>query len=178
METLENKKYYRWLSGPEQGSVEVYLAEDETGRVWFESGSSIEKDRMDQIMQETNEHEYLTKLTQKPKDEIFAQYEQMINPQPNSIAPPAPQVQKEKSAVQIIIEKQKKLVDLDLNIKIPVKLPNEKAIEFMTVMFDEDEVIEEISNFVKEQVTNEVIMEMVKDAIKLRVSICSGSSDE
>jgi hypothetical protein len=178
MESLENKKYYRWISGPDQGTVEVYLAEDETGRVWFESGNSVEKERIEQLMHETNEQEYLSRLIQPSPDHVYAQYEQMINPQLNSIAPPSPTIQKEKSAVQIIIEKQKKLNDIELNIKIPVKLPNEKAIEFMTVMFDEDEVIDEISNFVKDQVTNEIIMEMIKDAIKLRVSICSDPQGE
>jgi len=176
MESFENKKYYKWISGPDQGNIEAYLAEDETGRVWFESGNSVLKDSMDSVMLESTESEYTYTLSMnKANEDVFAKYEKLVNdPTPIENKP----IEKEKSAVKIIIEKQKKLNEIELNINIPVKLPNEKAIEFMTVMFDEDEVIEEITEFVKEQVTSEVILEMVKKAIKLRVSICSSTEDE
>lgn len=176
MESLENKKYYKWISGPDNGNIEVYLAEDETGRVWFESGNSVLKDSMDSVMLESTESEYTYSLSiNKANEDVFSKYEKLVNdPIPIDNKP----VEKEKSAVKIIIEKQKKLNEIDLSISIPVKLPNEKAIEFMTVMFDEDEVIEEITEFVKEQVTNEVILEMIKKSIKQRVSVCSTSEDE
>lgn len=178
MESLENKKYYKWISGPDQNTVEVYLAEDETGRIWFESGNSVLKDSIDSVMLESTESEYTysQSMTKKVED-VYSQYEKLLN-DPISVEIENKPVEKEKSAVKIIIEKQKKLKDIELDLKIPVKLPNEKAIEFMTVMFDEDEVIEEITDFVKSQVTNEVIIEMIKNSIKLRVSLCASQGDE
>jgi hypothetical protein len=185
MESFEVKRYYEWITTSRQGKVEVYMAED-TNNVYFESGRMIPKEQLEIQLRQADESLYLSRGGESqfappppPQEKSFQEWESILgNPQQNSIAPPSPKEVKEKSAVQIILEKQKKLNETTLSLDIPIKIPNDKAIEFMSVMFDEDEVIDEITNFVQSQISNEVISEIIKDAIKLKVSNYSESGDE
>lgn len=187
MESGEIKRYYQWNIGSRKGTVECYLAEDDNN-VWFESGRFVQKELFDSNLIQIDESTYLSKnktqsqsLPNLPKEpNTIEEWEAMYigNPQPNSIEPPTPVQSKEKSPVQIIIEKQKRLNDIELELKVPIKLPNEKAIEFMTMMFDEDEVVEEIANFVISQVSQEQIINMIKKSIKDKVSISLPSEGE
>ena len=178
MESGEIKRYYEWSSGSRAGRVEIYLAEDDNN-VWFESGRFVKKELFDSQLSQISEETYLSKESQNfqppapPVPQSIEEWESVLgngNPQPTSIAPPQPVQQKEKSAVQIILEKQKKFNSIELDVKIPLDFPNEKAIEFMMVMFDEDEVIDEIVNFVYSQMSSDQINSIIKTTIKERIS--------
>lgn len=187
MESGEIKRYYQWNQGSRSGTVETYLAED-TNNVWFESGRFVQKELFESQLFQIDEDVYLSKIKNQPISNIpvpkspntIEEWESMMigNPQLNSFEPPTPIQSKEKSPVQIIIEKQKKLNETQLELRVPIKLPGEKAIEFMTMMFDEDEVIEEIANFVISQVSNEKIIDMLKESIRNKVSYCLPPEDE
>lgn len=188
MESFEVKKYYEWMSTSRQGMVEEYVAEDDTN-VYFYSGRFVPKEEFESKLRQIDESLYLAKESKQsnfnapppaPAPTQFDEWEKLLgnDPAPNSIAPPAPKVEKEKSAIQIILEKQKKFVEVELEITIPFKFPSEKAIEFMSVMFDEDEVIEEICNHAISQLSNDDINSMIKEAIKERISSISKSSGE
>jgi hypothetical protein len=51
---------------------------------------------------------------------------------------------KEKSPIQIILERQKKKESKSISINLEIKIPSSKVIELLTTMFDEDEVLDEI----------------------------------
>lgn len=177
METFEVKKCYRWNVGPETGVVEAYLAEDEE-RIWFESGNSIQKSEIEQKLSSVDESEYTNYINnQTAKVNQQSQWEKMLgDPTPNSIAPPiplngeyheiAPQLVEEKSPIRIILEKQKKKSIKDISIPFEFNFPSEKAIEFMMMMFDEEEVVEEIVEFALSQMSTEEIKEIIKENIK------------
>ena len=178
METFEVKKCYRWNVGPETGVFEAYLAEDEE-RIWFESGNSILKTEIDQKLSSVDEQEYTRYIeNQTAKVDQFSQWEKMLgNPTPNSISPPhpsndvylqqsLPQLVEEKSPIRIILEKQKKKSIKEIEIPFEFNFPSEKAIEFMMMMFDEEEVVEEIVEFALSQMSIEKINEIIKENIK------------
>jgi hypothetical protein len=178
METFEIKKCYRWNVGPETGVIEAYLAEDEE-RIWFESGNSVPKSEIEQKLSSVSEQEYTSYINnQTAKIDQFSQWENMLgNPTPNSISPPnpsngishqqsLPKLVEEKSPIRIILEKQKKKSVKDISIPFEFNFPSEKAIEFMMMMFDEDEVIEEIVEFALSQMSIEEINEIIKENIK------------
>lgn len=174
MESGEIKKYYEWTSGGRVGTVETYLAEDEVN-VWFESGRFVLKEQFDYQLRQIDEEVFLMKKNRTPSNQFTPQpqiqnttdWESLLgNPQPVSIEPPAPKVEKEKSAISIILEKQKKMEVAYISISIPFEFPSTKAIEFMNLMFVEDEVLEELSEFVISQMTDEEMKDAIKEAIK------------
>ena len=77
-----------------------------------------------------------------------------------------PQLVEEKSPIRIILEKQKKKSIKDISIPFEFNFPSEKAIEFMMMMFDEEEVVEEIVEFALSQMSIEKINEIIKENIK------------
>ena len=185
MEPLEVKKYYQWRSGQRSGRVEVYMAEDDNN-TYFESGKFIAKDLFDNQLIEIDESTYLSKVgiqdipTPPPTSpQTIEEWESMLgNPVSNSIETPVQIQQKEKSPIQIILEKQKKLSKENLNVKLEFEFPSSKVFEFMTMMFDEDEVIDEMSEFVYSQLSNNDIHDSIKNSIKNRIMSLTSNKDE
>lgn len=173
METFEVKKCYRWNIGPETGVIEAYLAEDEE-RIWFESGNSVTKSELEQKLSSVDEQEYISYINrQSAKVDQISQWENMLgNPTPNSVLGSASAQNnnfipiEEKSPIRIILEKQKKKSLKNIDVPFEFNFPNEKAIEFMMMMFDEEEVVEEIVEFALSQISSEEIKEIIKENIK------------
>jgi predicted small metal-binding protein len=185
MESLEIKKYYEWSTTSRIGRVEEYVAEDDTN-VYFQSGRFIPKDQLDIQLKLVDESTYLSRGGESqfapqpppPAPQTIVEWERMLgNPTPNSIEPPnpsngisnqqsTPQLVEEKSPIRIILEKQKKKTVKDISIPFEFNFPSEKAIEFMMMMFDEEEVIEEIIEFALSQMSTEEIKEIIKENIK------------
>jgi hypothetical protein len=187
MEALEVKKYYQWTQGQRSGRVEVYVAEDDNN-VYFESGRFVAKELFDVHLKEIDEGTYSSKVTAQDMPappptvpQSIEEWEALNIPQSpsqNSIEPPTPIQQKEKSPIQIILEKQKKLSKEQLNVTLDLEFPSAKVFEFMTMMFDEDEVIEEITNFVYSQLSSDDIHESIKNSIKTKILALTEGKDE
>lgn len=186
MESTEVKKYYEWKTGFRNGVVECYLC-DADDSIFFESGRSVKKDLIETELREIPEEYYLSKTTEiesvqnqqeewmkllgnEDKD-LIDQVNTQLNPNSTFQAAPVPVVI-EKSPIQIILEKQKKKEVKQVNISLNIEIPTTKVIELLTVMFDEDEVYEEIisqavSNFNVEDLRNliqESIIKSIKEA--------------
>jgi hypothetical protein len=175
MEELEVKRYYEWNSGNRAGIVEVYVAETDT-EIYFQSGRFVAKEQLDTLLRQVDESRY----NQKGGDNQFLppppipsapqsldDWEKMLgNPEQTSIAPPQPRLEKEKSPIKIILEKQKKLKEETLNVSLTLRLPSPKVYEFLSMMFDEEEVIAEITEFSYSQITSDSINDAIKETIK------------
>jgi len=182
MESGEVKKYYTWNSGPDKGSVESYLCEDDS-RVWFASGSSVQKELLLVNLYESNEFEYQnsqrTKQIQPQFQPEITDWESKLgNPTPNSQIQEKVEIVIERSPIRIILEKQKKFQTESIDIAVKFEFPLEKAIEFMTMMFDEDEVIEEVTDFIYAQMSSGEINEAIKNTIKNKIKSMSGLQSE
>lgn len=190
MEAFEVKKYYKWLDGPYRNSIEEYNCED-NDRVWFTSGSSVPKDELQTKLFECSESEYLAYQSHLERQKSLFQ----VDPQPQSqnwesmlgneleeiqtIVEEKPIIIEEKSPIRIILEKQKKLSKLNLNFVLEdLDFPSNKVMEFMTMMFDEDEVVDEITEFVFSQMTQEEIHTCIKKSIKDHITSISENSAE
>lgn len=173
METGEVKKYYTWNVGPDKGSIESYLCEDDA-RIWFESGASVQKDLLLVSLYESNESEYISFQNSQPQihQQSLPQITDWESKLGNPVANNQPQIAEkavERSPIQIILEKQKKFNSESVDISILFEFPIEKAIEFMTMMFDEDEVIEEVTNFVYTQMASTEINDAIKNTIRDKI---------
>ena len=177
MESLEVKKYYRWVFGQRNGRVEAYLAESDDS-VYFESGRFVSKDLFQSQLAEISEEEYKSRFNEQdlapPPPAVpqsIEEWEAAMSGQPIIVDAPTiePQVieHKEKSPIRIILEKQKKMSKLNLNFVLEnLDFPNHKVLEFLTMMFDEDEIVEEMTEFVFSQMSQEDIHECIKSSIK------------
>jgi hypothetical protein len=174
MESGEVKKYYRWLSGFRSGIVECYLCETEED-IFFESGNSVPKGRFDLDLRQISEEEYTNNSSAaKSAEEQFKAYEALLGN--TSVVPdiqynPAPQpVQtietKEKSPIQIILEKQKKKTSKVINLDVEVSLPTDKVIGLISVMFDEDEVIDELVEYALKEIDTNFVRSLIEKKIR------------
>ena len=191
MEAFEVKKYYKWFEGPYKGAVEEYNCEDED-RVWFTSGSSALKDELVTKLHECSEGEYLAYQSQvermqpQVQPEKFKEWESMLGDNSATSTDihtpePLPEVKlvEEKSPIRIILEKQKKMAKLNLNFILEdLDFPSPKVMEFMAMMFDEDEVVDEITEFVFSQMTQEEIHTCIKNSIRKHITDIAENSVE
>jgi hypothetical protein len=176
MEDFEVKKYYEWQSGNRAGIVEVYVAETDN-QVYFQSGRFVDKEQLDILLRQVDEGRYKQKggdnqfLPPPPPPpntpQTLEDWEKLLgNPEPTSIAPPKPKQEKEKSPIKIILEKQKKLKEETINVSLTLRLPSPKVYEFLSMMFDEDEVIGEITEFAYSQISSDLLNDAIKETIK------------
>jgi hypothetical protein len=176
IEPGEIKKYYQWRSGFRSGKVECYLAETED-TIFFESGTSILKSRLEEDLVQINEEIYFqNNSSAQAARTIEEKFQELMSEEgPRISSSPPPQIQqKEKSPIQIILERQKKRESKKISIDIEVNIPNEKVIDLLTTMFDEDEVYEEIVSS-SMNIDVDDIKNLIKESI---IKQLRGSADE
>ena len=144
----------------------------DTNYVWFDSGNNVKKELLDSNLQQTDESEYTRFINNKPSSIIntptdINSWESLLGNESKPVIQPIPV--KEKSAIQIVLEKQKKFEKVKLLVEFDLEIPSAKALEFMTVMFDEEEVIQEVSSMIMEKMTKDAIVEIVNTNIKQKI---------
>lgn len=191
METGEIKKYYEWNTTSRAGRVEVYLAEDDN-TIYFESGQIVPKDRIDMDLRQIDEVIYnqksqfqsietapnildqttdwnailgndpalLQQLNERP-------VEQPIVHVPEVVAPV--QIVAEQNPIKIILDKQKKTQKLTLLIDFELEVPTSKVLELLDVMFDREEVIDEIIKSATEKINTPAVTEKLTESIKEKI---------
>ena len=178
MEELEVKKKYQWTSGPRSNQLEVYLAEDDT-HIWFESGRNIQKEMMDVQLRQIEDSMYNSLIGAQSERERIQDLlgndaplnmsnitpEQLGLSQPTPPAILQPEPHKEENPISLILAKQKKLEVVDIKMNMPVEIPSAKVFEFLTMMFDEDEVLDILSAKITEKFSTEDIQIIVRNSI-------------
>lgn len=197
METGENKKYYEWNSTSRAGSVEVYLAEDEN-KIYFESGRFVPKDQIDYLLRQIEELIYNEKARYQQEEKntsaidnntdwnaILGNDPTLLN-QLNNETPvlnePVVQVQQpvaEQNPIKIILDKQRKKEKITLLVDFEIEVPSHKVLDLLDVMFDREEVIEEIIKSSTEKINTQLVTDRLAESIKLKVeSLFSGEEKD
>lgn len=165
MEILEKKRYYKWITFPNLGKVEAYLAEDNT-YVYFESGRIILKELFTNELVDIEEDEYLMAV----KLELFSSaphIDQIASTGNIEIENQSNQQKKEEvNPIKLILDKQKKTNTITITIDFPIEIPEKKVLDFLCQMFEKDEVMVEVVNACLNQIDSESINETVKVKIK------------
>lgn len=170
MEDLEVKKYYLWNSTSRKGKAEIYSAENEES-LFFESGRFVSKsDFASGFLSEISQEEYAmtnsddNSQTAPLLSDQFVDWEKMLgNPDQPPILPVIPV---EANPIKLIIDKQKKKESFSLNLQIDIEIPSSKVYELLSMMFDEDEVIEEIIKSTVSKIEINDIKEKLESDIK------------
>lgn len=183
METGEIKKRYEWIATSRVGKVETYLAEDET-TIYFESGRIIPKEMLDVQLRQIEEEVYQVKEKQQtvqtpPPVPTYQDIPPNLGLEVPGLNPvPTPTVE-EQNPIRIILNKQKKKETLTILVDIEIDVPNKKVIDLLDVMFDRDEVIDEIIKSSIEKVKTEALHERVTESIKEKIlSLFESENDE
>ncbi len=172
MESLEIEKYYQWTTPQRSGKVEIYLAEDDN-QIYFKSGRFVQKDMFDSSLMEITESEYNQKNREstvappQPPQTIEEWESKLGNSEYNPTVTPSPI--KKQSPIALILEKQKKSNKETIHIDYEINMPNPKAIEFMIMMFDEDEVLDEMADYIINQISQDDFKKKIKESIKNRI---------
>lgn len=160
-DTLEVKQYYIWDVTSLRGTPEIYLAQNEM-MVFFESGRTVNIEDFERQLSKITEEEYhnLSKQTSATLIEDIYSNIPLGNPGETIDVPKV-----EQNPIQIILDKQKKLEETSIALNITLNLPSKKVVEFLTMMFDEEEVFSTISQFSLKQLDENSIKELIKIAI-------------
>jgi hypothetical protein len=178
METLENKKYYEWVSTSRKGKVEAYLAEDDTN-IYFESGRLVPKEKfgyeLNQIEEDSYtkrkiEEESYSKIVSETVDNTAPNWESLLGnqelPEQKSQST-TPSV--EQNPIKIILDKQKKKEKIKIPIDFEFEIPNQKVMELLDVMFDREEVIEEIIKSTVGNIQTEFIIKKISKTVEEKI---------
>lgn len=178
MEDLEVKKKYQWITGPRTNGLEIYLAEDETS-VWFESGRSVPKEQLDVALRLIDDNQYNSLMAAKSEREriqdLLGNSEPLtmskITPDQIGNVAPAPQPEPIKEPVEpenpiaLILKRQKKLDTVDIKMSMPVEIPPSNIYSFLTMMFDEEEVLDILTKDIVSKFSDEDIKTIVRNSI-------------
>ena len=175
MESLENKKYYEWTSTSRIGKVESYLAEDDTN-IYFESGRLVPKDQFGYQLNQIDEEVYLRKkevesLPINPPSQIdyYVNWDSLLGNDPPIQNSPTQTPIVEQNPIKIILDKQKKKEKISIPINFEFEIPSKKVLDLLDVMFDRDEVIEEIIKSSIGNIQTESVIEKISDEVKKKI---------
>lgn len=169
-------QYYKWIAGFHKGKVEEYLAETETD-IYFKSGRLVPKSQVEILVLQATEEEFnAANAIQKTNESLYAQEWAAIlgnDPILQASNLPQPQIQTpivEKSPITIILEKQKKLNRVQIVLDVDVELPDHKVVDLLKVMFDEDEVAQEIYTWSANKIDTNQITDKIKEQILNKIN--------
>jgi len=174
MEPGEVKRRYEWISTSRVGRVETYLAEDENNNTYFESGRVVPTSDIQNLLKEIDEETFNYKNSQQPEIQEpqtvdhFIEMEKLLG-NDNPSAQHTVQVV-EQNPIKIILDKQKKKETVTLLVDFDFEIPTKKVLELLDLMFDREEVIDEIIKSSTEKINIESITEAVKTSIKEKIS--------
>ena len=153
MENTEEKKL-QWIKGDKLGNVEIVKGVDNEWTI-FNSGGRIATNLLS---------EFLEPLDGEPLD---------FNP-PTPASTKAAKVYKEKlppqketsSPIRTLFDKQKKNDKVKLNLTFPIEVPKKAIYEIISSSFDSEEVNDELESFIKNQISEDLILDSLFDSIK------------
>ena len=169
MELGEVKKYYEWETTSRKGQVEVYMAETED-TVYFESGRFVSKEEWESgALRQIEEFEYNAKAIQVPQTDQFANWESMLGNDP-SIEVQAPTIPQEKqieiNPIRVILERQKKKETISIPVEIKMEIPNKKVMALLDMMFDREEVTQELIKLITASIDVDSIVGEIESQIR------------
>lgn len=173
MEPGEVKKYYEWETTSRKGQVEVYMAETEE-MVYFESGKFVSKEEWESgALRLIEESEYLAKNGQSSTVvDQFENWEKMLGNEPSNNTEvqtiPLNEIKpvEEVNPIRLILEKQKKKEVIKIPIEIAIEIPIKKVMALLDLMFDRDEVTQELIKSVTSTIDVDFIVGEIESQIR------------
>jgi hypothetical protein len=183
MELGEVKKYYEWETTSRRGQVEIYMAETED-TVYFESGRFVSKEEWESgALRQIEEFEYNSKTVNVPQEDQFAKWESMLGNEPQVVSE-EPTIQQqikpveEINPIRVILEKQKKKETISIPVEIKIEIPNKKVMSLLDMMFDREEVTQELIKLITASIDVDSIVGEIESQIRSSIEDSYEDEDE
>tara|TARA_R100000005_G_C4878939_1_gene131560 strand:+ start:152 stop:646 length:495 start_codon:yes stop_codon:yes gene_type:complete len=152
---IEEPQRLQWIKGDKFGNVETVDKEDGEFTV-FKSGGKIYTNLIPEF------------LTSDIDAGMHVESTPSKLPPPVDISTESP-TKVETSALRTLLDKQKKLDKVPMGISFSVNIPKKKIIDVLESTFDPEELHKELEDFIGDQLDTEVILNTVKDSIKILI---------
>ena len=152
--------YWQWIKGDESGNVITFKDE---GAEWitFNEGGRIATELRDEFLQQLDSDiagEYIN--TSNAIDPLnVGGAATPNNTQPTEI------LEKVKSPIRILFDKQKKNNKVKLILEFPINIPSIEIYDLMSTSFDSEEVNEELQSFILDQLSKDEISDCLFNSI-------------
>lgn len=156
----EEGQLLQWSKGEKIGTVET-IANQDSEWTLFKSGARISTDLI---------NEFMIPIDSVPLD--FSQENPILAdaPPPNTILTDTTQPTQDptinKNPIRTLFNKQKKTDTIDLVLTFPVSAPTCDIFDIINSTFDEDEVIDELTAFIMDQINVESIQTKLVNEIQ------------
>lgn len=147
------QKQLQWIKGDKMGAVEVVKG-DEGEWTLFEGGGRIATSLISEFLQDIvgEPLDFSTPTIQSP-------IKQAAIKSTNSLSP-----------IRTLFDKQKKNDKVKLNLTFPIEVPGKDIYEIISSSFDETEVSTELEKFIKDQISEDLILDSLFESIKQLIS--------
>jgi len=145
---------YQWIKGDKIGTVEILDKQEGEWSV-FKSGGRINTSLIQEFMLEVDGEE----LDFDPPTPALAnaadKYKKRAKNQPKAASP-----------IRTLLDKQKKLDKHNIQISIPIDLLSLDMYSLLSTSFDEEEVNQELQQFIEDQIQSDKVIGMVQESIQ------------
>jgi hypothetical protein len=153
MENTEEVKL-QWIKGDKFGNVEIVNGTEDQWTT-FESGGRIATTLISEFLEPVIGDALDFNPPTLALTEAAKAYKEKVPPQKAITSP-----------VRILFDKQKKNDKVKLNLSFPIDVPNKAIYEIISSSFGADEVNDELESFIKDQVSEDLILDSLFDSIK------------
>ena len=153
IETVDPIKY-QWIKGDKIGTVEILDKQEGEWSV-FKSGGRINTSLIPEFM-----------LMVDGEELDFDPPTPAIVNAANEYKKPAKSQPKPASPIRTLLDKQKKLDKHNIQISIPIDLLSLDMYSLLSTSFDEEEVNQELQQFIEDQIQSDKVIGMVQESIQ------------
>lgn len=154
MENVEEVKL-QWIKGDKFGNVEIVNGTEDQWTT-FESGGRIATTLISEFLEPVI-GDALNFNSSPPQTTKV--HKKSLQPQQETVSP-----------IRTLFDKQKKNDKVKLNLAFPIEIPNKAIYEIISSSFDGDEVNDELESFIKDQVSEDLILDSLFESIKQLIS--------
>lgn len=153
IETVDPIKY-QWIKGDKIGTVEI-LDKQEGEWSIFKSGGRINTSLIPEFMLEVDGEELDFDPPTPALVNAAETYKKQVKSQPKATSP-----------LRTLLDKQKKLDKHNIQISIPIDLLSLDMYSLLSTSFDEEEVNQELQQFIEDQIQSDKVIGMVQESIQ------------
>jgi len=153
IETVDPIKY-QWIKGDKIGTVEI-LDKQEGEWSIFKSGGRINTSLIPEFMLEVDGEELDFDPPTPALVNAAETYKKRVKNQPKNTSP-----------IRTLLDKQKKLDKHNIQISIPIDLLSLDMYSLLSTSFDEEEVNQELQQFIEDQIQSDKVIGMVQESIQ------------
>lgn len=156
VQVYEELQKLQWIKGDKAGTVEEVIEQDNE---WtkFKSGSRISTNLINEFMLLVDGEPL--DINQVNDDNQKENHSNIKQSKENHTAA-------KNNPIKLLFDKQKKTDDIQLNIEFLINVPTTDIFNILSITFDEKEVVEELTQFISNQIDNELIKSKLNESIK------------